>query len=123
MRTDIRIHGLFIQFVEMCIPPFHPAFIGAKFLLFAARILRDGRSAIEAEMLRQLFLFDLSRELVPAAEGFDRILGYSQSLRYSNIAHATLSQDFNLFFLFICHINTLPLSKCFPIYKGQNVAS
>ena len=123
MRTDIRIHGLFIQFVEMCIPPFHPAFIGAKFLLFAARILRDGRSAIEAEMLRQLFLFDLSRELVPAAEGFDRILGYAQSLRHSNIAHATLSQNFNLFFLFVCHIENLPLSKYFPIYKGQNNAS
>ena len=76
MRTDIRIHGLFIQFVEMCIPPFHPAFIGAKFLLFAARILRDGRSAIEAEMLRQLFLFYLAREFISTAKGFDRILGY-----------------------------------------------
>ena len=46
MRTDIRIHGFFIQLVEMCIPPFHPAFIGAKFLLFTTRILRNGGSAI-----------------------------------------------------------------------------
>lgn len=87
------------------------------------RVLRNRDSTIATKMLRQLSLFHFARELVPAAERFHGILRYSQSLRYSNIAHATLSQSFNLFFLFVCHNRNLPLSKCFPIYKGQNVAS
>ena len=103
-----------VDLIEMRVPPFISAGVGAELCFLPAGDLHERLSAAAAAAhvgyLRFIRISDIPGEVIPAAEGGHLILRQPESFFDSGITVAGVSEPFDLFFLFIGHRGLPPVT-------------
>lgn len=109
------IDGFLVDLFRMTVPPTHSAGIRAEFhSLFAgllSQLLAAAKAAIGIGTVIIMRSCLCAGEGITAAVGRDLIFGKAKSIGNGGIAIARLTELLDFLFLFLCHIESPPLSN------------